>query len=376
MSTTTKNNNSRYRNGCIGPGYKLLNIGNLFRKIGFKISKSGNSQETTDNSSLTNSDPTNSIINNNNVVTNLQTPHKVKIKSGHKDKYIPIDIPTFYNEQKEGNSSSSFQNRPKEIYQLERKVDALSNQLSQIEQMLSSLVQSPHQYLKINNSSIDNLKSNEVNDKKDCINESENITEKNSVSPTQNVNLQTSNNTTSNSKNTTNKNYNYIHYCHKCGKQKLHDEWCEKCDREIFESNFPNWTSGNEVIDNFIKETQLSATTKFNFLEWIPFSSLTNIKYIALREKLEPNKRTSAVIDNEYSSTFDSIDNSLAIPDLIYNEDSSTFDAIDNSLAIPDLIYNEDSSDFETPDSIDNADSTLEISDSLNDVADSLVKLG
>ncbi|RIB07654.1 kinase-like domain-containing protein [Gigaspora rosea] len=148
--------------------------------------------------------------------------------------------------------------------------------------MLSSLVQYPDQYLKINNNNsvIDNLKSNEINDKKDCINESENITEKNLVSPIQNVNLQTSSNTTSNSKNTTTKNYDYIHYCHKCGGQKLHDEWCEKCDREIFKSNFPSWTSENEVIDNFIRETQLSATTKFNFLEWIPFSSLTDIEPI------------------------------------------------------------------------------------------------
>ncbi|KAF0488999.1 serine/threonine protein kinase [Gigaspora margarita] len=90
--------------------------------------------------------------------------------------------------------------------------------------MLSSLVQSPNQYLKINNSVIDNLKSNEINDKKDFVNESENIAEKNLVSPIQNVNLQTSNNTTSNSKNTPNKNFDYIHYCHKCGSQKLHDE--------------------------------------------------------------------------------------------------------------------------------------------------------
>ncbi|RIB22241.1 kinase-like domain-containing protein [Gigaspora rosea] len=203
--SSTKNNKSRYRDGCIGSGYKALKnnfLSNLFRKLTFK---SGRSQDTTNNSSLTNSDLTNSIINYD---TKIQTPQKIKIKSGH------------------------------------------------------------NQSLKIDDSVIDNLKNNE------------NIAEKNFDPLTQNVNIQTFNNTTSNSKNSTNKNYDYIHYCNKCGHQKLHSVWCEQCEREIFKSDFPNWTSGNKIIDNFIQETQLSATTKFNFLEWIPFSSLTNIKPI------------------------------------------------------------------------------------------------
>lgn len=68
--------------------------------------------------------------------------------------------------------------------------------------------------------------------------------------------------------------------CTKCGREKLYEEWCEPCDRDILKSNFSNWTSGNKEIDTFIQETQLSATTKFNFLEWIPFSSLINIEPI------------------------------------------------------------------------------------------------
>ncbi|CAG8764074.1 9703_t:CDS:1, partial [Dentiscutata heterogama] len=227
------------------------------------------SQETTNNSSLTNSVPINSIIINNKIDdTKIRTPHKVKIKSDHKAKYIPIDIPNSYNEQVEANSSQSPQNRPKDIHQLERKVDALGIQLNQIEQMLNSLVQAP----KVNDNVINNLENNENNDKKDFIIESKNIIKKNLDSLTQNIIPQTSNDTITNSTNSKNSNYDHIHYCNKCGSQKLLDEWCDKCDREIFESNFPNWTSGNEVIDNFIRETQLSATTKFNFLEWIPFS--------------------------------------------------------------------------------------------------------
>ncbi|RIB20091.1 kinase-like domain-containing protein, partial [Gigaspora rosea] len=68
--------------------------------------------------------------------------------------------------------------------------------------------------------------------------------------------------------------------CPKCGCKKLYDEWCETCEHAFFESNFQKWTSGNETIDNFIRETQLSATNKFNYLEWIPFSSLNVIELI------------------------------------------------------------------------------------------------
>ncbi|RIB20790.1 kinase-like domain-containing protein [Gigaspora rosea] len=68
--------------------------------------------------------------------------------------------------------------------------------------------------------------------------------------------------------------------CPKCGCIKLYDEWCEICEHAFFKSNFQNWTSGNEIIDNFIRDTQLLATTKFNYLEWIPYSSLNVIELI------------------------------------------------------------------------------------------------
>ncbi|CAG8653212.1 12491_t:CDS:2 [Racocetra fulgida] len=68
--------------------------------------------------------------------------------------------------------------------------------------------------------------------------------------------------------------------CTRCGRKKLYDEWCKQCEHDFFKSNFHKWTSGNEIIDTFIRETQLLATTKFNFLEWIPYSSIIDIKFI------------------------------------------------------------------------------------------------
>ncbi len=61
---------------------------------------------------------------------------------------------------------------------------------------------------------------------------------------------------------------------------------CEKCNyicsAMYFQQNFENWTSGNNKIDKFIQDSQLSAhynTEKA--LEWIPYDRFCNIKYIA-----------------------------------------------------------------------------------------------
>ena len=57
--------------------------------------------------------------------------------------------------------------------------------------------------------------------------------------------------------------------------------WCNQCNAKRFQQDFPNWTSGNNYIDNFIQETQLNAQDIGEFLEWIPYNRLTNIKYLA-----------------------------------------------------------------------------------------------
>src|SRR5205823_3665260 len=69
------------------------------------------------------------------------------------------------------------------------------------------------------------------------------------------------------------------------------NEKCEKCNRicyaKRFQLNFKNWTSGNNDIDKFIQDTQLSAhyssryTVYYKPLEWIPYDRFYDIKYIA-----------------------------------------------------------------------------------------------
>src|SRR5579883_3470908 len=60
---------------------------------------------------------------------------------------------------------------------------------------------------------------------------------------------------------------------------------CEKCNYVCnaiyFQHNFENWTSNDKYIDNLIQDTQLSAHSDAKVaLEWIPYISFSNIKYI------------------------------------------------------------------------------------------------
>jgi hypothetical protein len=71
---------------------------------------------------------------------------------------------------------------------------------------------------------------------------------------------------------------------------------CKKCNYACnsihFQQNFGNWTSGNDNIDKFIQDTQLSVheTIKIpNALEWIPYDRFYNIKYIAENEVYRAN---------------------------------------------------------------------------------------
>ena len=56
----------------------------------------------------------------------------------------------------------------------------------------------------------------------------------------------------------------------------------EVCNSIYFQRNFKNWTSGNDHIDKFIQNTQLSSHNDIKkALEWIPYDRFYNIEYIA-----------------------------------------------------------------------------------------------
>src|SRR5271170_1823061 len=69
--------------------------------------------------------------------------------------------------------------------------------------------------------------------------------------------------------------------CPECRYPNTCYDWCNQCNAKRFQQDFPNWTSGNKYIDDFIQETQLNAQYFTQVLEWIPYNRLTNIEYLA-----------------------------------------------------------------------------------------------
>ncbi|CAB4439856.1 unnamed protein product [Rhizophagus irregularis] len=71
-------------------------------------------------------------------------------------------------------------------------------------------------------------------------------------------------------------------YCEKCGELYTYDcsGLCKPCNINYFKNEFKNWTSGNEIIDNFILEMQLKNNGYNKIVEWIPYNQFINIKEI------------------------------------------------------------------------------------------------
>src|ERR1043165_9528034 len=59
------------------------------------------------------------------------------------------------------------------------------------------------------------------------------------------------------------------------------DPWCKEC---IPSCIIEGWTSGNDEIDNFIKDTVYNASSYYgsypSFLEWVPFDRFEDVKQI------------------------------------------------------------------------------------------------
>ncbi|RIA96682.1 kinase-like domain-containing protein [Glomus cerebriforme] len=68
--------------------------------------------------------------------------------------------------------------------------------------------------------------------------------------------------------------------CEKCNQECLATLYCEYCVRNYLKTNFSNWTSGNNDIDNLIQKCQLETLEPEKVIEWIPYNNLQNIKYL------------------------------------------------------------------------------------------------
>ncbi len=56
--------------------------------------------------------------------------------------------------------------------------------------------------------------------------------------------------------------------------------YCEHCIRNYLKAKFSNWTSGNDDINNLIRKCQMETLGPYLIVEWIPYNSLKNIKYL------------------------------------------------------------------------------------------------
>ncbi|PKC51838.1 kinase-like protein, partial [Rhizophagus irregularis] len=68
--------------------------------------------------------------------------------------------------------------------------------------------------------------------------------------------------------------------CENCNQKCLATLYCEYCIRNYLKANFLNWTSGNNEIDNLIRNCQLETLMPNKIIEWIPYNNLKNIKYL------------------------------------------------------------------------------------------------
>ena len=56
------------------------------------------------------------------------------------------------------------------------------------------------------------------------------------------------------------------------------DKFCEWCISLHLQSLFNTWTSGNEIVDDFIHKCQIQSSLPKRILEWIPFEEFKNIE--------------------------------------------------------------------------------------------------
>lgn len=69
--------------------------------------------------------------------------------------------------------------------------------------------------------------------------------------------------------------------CSNCGGSRSSFGWCKPCNTKKLMENFEKWTSGNDDLDKFIRETQRNASTPYDYMRWIPFENFSDLNFVA-----------------------------------------------------------------------------------------------
>ncbi|CAG8675424.1 4100_t:CDS:2 [Funneliformis mosseae] len=57
--------------------------------------------------------------------------------------------------------------------------------------------------------------------------------------------------------------------------------WCKTCESKEFAKHFSDWTSNNELLNKFIRNTQYKSYDHRFYWEWIPFNQFSNVQLLA-----------------------------------------------------------------------------------------------
>ena len=66
-----------------------------------------------------------------------------------------------------------------------------------------------------------------------------------------------------------------------CLQENHSNDYCKPCYSAYFRENFEHWTSGDSRIDELIQSSQLNAVNGQDLIEWIEYTNLENIEFIA-----------------------------------------------------------------------------------------------
>ena len=66
--------------------------------------------------------------------------------------------------------------------------------------------------------------------------------------------------------------------CEECKSTRYSDRFCENCISIHLQSLFNTWSSGNDIIDNFIQKCQMMSSLPTQIIEWIPYNQFKDVK--------------------------------------------------------------------------------------------------
>src|SRR5581483_8148706 len=73
----------------------------------------------------------------------------------------------------------------------------------------------------------------------------------------------------------------YYGLCLNCNQPNTWSNWCKSCNSKRFQQYFNKWTSGNNIIDKFIKDAQIKARNCEEVIEWIPYDRLEKLQVLS-----------------------------------------------------------------------------------------------